>query len=117
MASTSTSELLPPSTSTAIVTPTTVANIVGASSSSAAVGGHPSYPQHFMRNTPVQLANGQLKRVQELSTEDFIQSADASPVMRMDSSTVVKIDEKTDDHVQLCFSVGELKVQVCGQIS
>lgn len=72
----------------------------------------PYYPSHFMKGTMIQLANGELKRVEELNTDDFIGSAQASRTLKMDSSTVVKIEEKTKDTVLICFSVGEHKVQV-----
>ena len=72
----------------------------------------PYYPSHFRRGTIIQLASGQLKRVEELSTEDFIRSADLSRELKMDSSTVVRIEEKNNDIVLLCFSVGNQKVQV-----
>uniref|UniRef100_A0A914W3N7 AXH domain-containing protein n=1 Tax=Plectus sambesii TaxID=2011161 RepID=A0A914W3N7_9BILA len=73
----------------------------------------PYYPSHFMRGTVIQLASGELKRVEELNTEDFIRSASLSDDLKMDSSTVVRVEEKTKDtSVLLCFSVGEHKVQV-----
>ena len=72
----------------------------------------PYYPSHFMRGTIIQLASGELKRVEELAADDFIQSAHASHDLRMDSSTVVRIEQKSADSVLLCFSVGEHKVQV-----
>ncbi len=82
------------------------------------MGGGPSlptqpyYPSHFMRGTVIQLASGELKRVEDLNTEDFVRSANLSNDLKMDSSTVVKIEEKSKDTVLLCFSVGEHKVQV-----
>jgi hypothetical protein len=72
----------------------------------------PYYPSHFMRGTVIQLASGELKRVEELIADDFIQSAHLSHELRMDSSTVVRVEEKDADAVLLCFSVGEHKVQV-----
>lgn len=72
----------------------------------------PYYPSHFMRGTVIQLANGELKRVEELIADDFIHSAHLSHELRMDSSTVVRVEEKDADAVLLCFSVGEHKVQV-----
>ena len=65
-----------------------------------------------MRGTVIQLASGELKRVEELNTEDFVRSANLSSALKMDSSTVVRLEEKTKDIVLLCFSVGENKVQV-----
>ena len=51
-------------------------------------------------------------RVEDLCTEDFIISANMSSDLKMDSSQVVKIEEKAPDVVLLVFAVGEHKVQV-----
>jgi hypothetical protein len=67
IASTSTAQPNPISSTSTIVTPTTVASITASTGS----GSHPSYPQHFMRDTPVQLANGQLRRVQVSQSIEF----------------------------------------------
>ncbi|XP_070575897.1 ataxin-1-like isoform X2 [Ptychodera flava] len=74
---------------------------------------HPHFPPHFMKGSIIQLANGELKKVEDLRTEDFVQSAAVSEDLKIDSSTVVRIDE---DHQAglaiLGFSVGEHRIQV-----
>ena len=73
----------------------------------------PHYPPHFMKGSIIQLANGELKRVEDLRTEDFVNSADVSGDLKIDSSTVVRIDENADKgSAVLGFSVGEHRVQV-----
>lgn len=71
-------------------------------------------PPFFMRGSIIQLADGELKRVEDLKTEDFIQSAEISSELKIDSSTVERIDSgQTPNAVIIQFSVGELKAQVC----
>ncbi|XP_033755081.1 ataxin-1-like [Pecten maximus] len=71
------------------------------------------YPPHFMKGSIIQLANGELKRVEDLQTDDFGQSADISSDLKIDSSTVVRMEEKSDGStVVLGFVVGEHRVQV-----
>ncbi|XP_068426627.1 ataxin-1-like [Clinocottus analis] len=74
-------------------------------------------PPFFMRGSIIQLADGELKRVEDLKTEDFIQSAEISSELKIDSSTVVRIDSGQSPHaVVIQFSVGELKAQVCVEV-
>ena len=76
---------------------------------------HPHYPPHFMRGSVIQLANGQLKRVEELRTDDFISSADVSADLKIDSSTVVRIEENAARGTAILgFSVGNQRIQVGG---
>lgn len=71
-------------------------------------------PPFFMRGSIIQLADGELKRVEDLKTEDFIQSAEISSELKIDSSTVERIDSgQSPNAVVIQFSVGELKAQVC----
>ena len=73
----------------------------------------PHYPPHFMKGSIIQLANGELKRVEDLRTDDFVQSADISGDLKIDSSTVVRIEMNPDRNTALLgFSVGEHRVQV-----
>ncbi|XP_059163328.1 hybrid signal transduction histidine kinase A-like isoform X2 [Physella acuta] len=74
---------------------------------------HLQYPTHFMKGSIIQLADGTLKRVEDLQTEDFVNSAEISSDLKVDSSTVVKIEEHPDrGTAMLSFSVGEHRVQV-----
>ncbi|KAK1895347.1 Ataxin-1 [Dissostichus eleginoides] len=74
-------------------------------------------PPFFMRGSIIQLADGELKRVEDLKTEDFIQSAEISSELKIDSSTVERIDNgQSPNAVVIQFSVGELKAQVCVEV-
>lgn len=50
---------------------------------------------NFSRGSLIQLANGELKRVEDMKAEDFINSAKNSSELCLDPSTVVRIDEST----------------------
>lgn len=66
-----------------------------------------------MKGSIIQLSNGELKRVEDLQTEDFVQSAEISNDLKIDSSTVVKIEFNPDHSTAILgFVVGEHKVQV-----
>ncbi|CAG9857171.1 unnamed protein product [Phyllotreta striolata] len=58
-------------------------------------------PLNFTKGSLIQLHNGELRRIEEMRTEDFITSAERSAELRLAESTVVKIDE----HPQLGNSV------------
>ncbi|XP_042172875.1 ataxin-1 [Oncorhynchus tshawytscha] len=74
-------------------------------------------PPFFMRGSIIQLADGELKRVEDLKTEDFIQSAEISSELKIDSSTVERIDTgQTPNAVIIQFGVGEHKAQVCVEV-
>ncbi|XP_062848025.1 ataxin-1 [Trichomycterus rosablanca] len=74
-------------------------------------------PPYFMKGSIIQLADGELKRVEDLRTEDFLQSAEVSKELKIDSSTVERIDSsRTPDAVIIQFSVGEQKAQVCVEV-
>lgn len=71
------------------------------------------YPSHFLKGSIIQLANGTLKRVEDLKTEDFVNSAEISADLKVDSSTVVKIEEHLGSGTaMLSFCVGEHRVPV-----
>ncbi|XP_038070385.1 ataxin-1-like [Patiria miniata] len=70
-------------------------------------------PSYFMLGSVIQLASGELKRVEDIRTEDFVQSAEMCEGLKIDSSTVVRISEHADNGVALIsFLVGEHKAQV-----
>lgn len=84
-----------------------------AAESGSSRSAHLHYPHHFMKGSIIQLGNGEYKRVEELETDDFIQSAEISSDLKVDSSTVVHINEnETQGTAVLGFLVGEHKVQV-----
>ena len=53
-------------------------------------------PPPFVKGSIIQLANGDLKRVEDLTTEDFIHSTRLCPDLKLETSTVVKIEEGSD---------------------
>ncbi|XP_037700297.1 ataxin-1 [Choloepus didactylus] len=83
----------------------------------AAPAAPPTLPPYFMKGSIIQLANGELKKVEDLKTEDFIQSAEISNDLKIDSSTVERIE---DSHSPGCaviqFAVGEHRAQVSVEV-
>ncbi|NXT76660.1 ATX1L protein, partial [Zapornia atra] len=70
-------------------------------------------PSHFMKGAIIQLATGELKRVEDLQTHDFVRSAEVSGGLKIDSSTVVDIQESQwPGLVTLHFVVGEQQSKV-----
>ncbi|KFO24661.1 ataxin-1-like [Fukomys damarensis] len=70
-------------------------------------------PSHFMKGAIIQLATGELKRVEDLQTQDFVRSAEVSGGLKIDSSTVVDIQESQwPGFVMLHFVVGEQQSKV-----
>uniref|UniRef100_A0A8C2KCW9 Ataxin 1-like n=1 Tax=Cyprinus carpio TaxID=7962 RepID=A0A8C2KCW9_CYPCA len=74
----------------------------------------PSGPSHFMKGAIIQLATGELKRVEDLQTQDFVRSAEASGGLKIDSSMVVDIraSQQRPGLVALHFNVGEQQNKV-----
>ncbi|XP_045464539.1 rho GTPase-activating protein gacJ [Harmonia axyridis] len=67
----------------------------------------------FSAGSLIQLASGGLKKVEEMKTEDFICSADNNPELRLEESTVVKIDEnKTNGNINVTLSYNQRRMQV-----
>ncbi|KAL6109155.1 atxn1 [Pungitius sinensis] len=105
----------PSPTPAPVLSPTTAS--VQASHSISSPSSPVSLPPFFMRGSIIQLADGELKRVEDLKTEDFIQSAEISSELKIDSSTVERIDSgQSPNAVVIQFSVGELKAQVCVEV-
>ncbi|XP_054620214.1 ataxin-1a [Dunckerocampus dactyliophorus] len=77
-----------------------------------------SLPPYFVKGSIIQLADGELKRVEELKTEDFIQSAEISRELKIDSSTVERIEgsHASPDLAVVQFSVGEHRAQVSVEV-
>uniref|UniRef100_A0A7N4PEW2 Ataxin 1 n=1 Tax=Sarcophilus harrisii TaxID=9305 RepID=A0A7N4PEW2_SARHA len=77
----------------------------------------PTLPPYFMKGSIIQLANGELKKVEDLKTEDFIQSAEISNDLKIDSSTVERIeDSPTPGIAVIQFAVGEHRAQVSVEV-
>ncbi|XP_054625981.1 ataxin-1-like [Dunckerocampus dactyliophorus] len=73
-----------------------------------------SNPSHFMKGAIIQLATGELKRVEDLQTQDFVRSAELSGGLKIDSSMVVDIraSQQRPGLVTLHFTVGEQQSKV-----
>lgn len=71
-------------------------------------------PSHFTKGAIIQLATGELKRVEDLQTQDFVRSAEASTGLKIDSSMVVDIrtSSQRPGLVALRFAVGECQSKV-----
>ncbi|XP_018582694.2 ataxin-1a [Scleropages formosus] len=77
----------------------------------------PSLPPYFVKGSIIQLADGALKRVEELKTEDFIQSAEISSELKIDSSTVERIEgSQAPNFAIIQFAVGENRTQVSVEV-
>ncbi|XP_061520439.1 ataxin-1a [Phycodurus eques] len=85
---------------------------------SSGAAAPPSLPAYFVKGSIIQLADGELKRVEELKTEDFIQSAEISSELKIDSSTVERIDgsRASPNFAVVQFSVGEYRSQVSVEV-
>lgn len=73
-----------------------------------------STPSHFTKGAIIQLATGELKRVEDLQTQDFVKSAEVSTGLKIDSSMVVDIraSSQRPGLVALRFAVGERQSKV-----
>ncbi|CAF99597.1 unnamed protein product, partial [Tetraodon nigroviridis] len=71
-------------------------------------------PSHFMKGAIIQLATGELKRVEDLQTHDFVRSAEVSGGLKIDSSMVVDVraSQQRPGLVSLQFTVGEQQSKV-----
>ena len=76
------------------------------------------YPPPFMKGSIIQLASGDLKRVEDLMTEDFVQSTKLCPDLKLETSTVVLVNENAEGGIAMVtFSVDSTKQQVCKKAS
>lgn len=69
-------------------------------------------PENFQKGQLIQLANGDFKKIEDMRTEDFVQSAEKSPALRLAESTVVKIDEGKEGHVTIALTYDQRRAQV-----
>ncbi|KAI4891212.1 hypothetical protein NFI96_033046 [Prochilodus magdalenae] len=113
----STQVQLPGFSTGVVASPTPVLTSAPTSPQNAPLSPSAALPPYFMKGSIIQLADGELKRVEDLRTEDFLQSAEVSGELKIDSSTVERIDSsRTPDAVIIQFSVGEHKAQVCVEV-
>ena len=70
-------------------------------------------PSPFVKGSIIQLTSGDLKRVEDLTTEDFINSIKLYPDHKLDTSTVVKIEDGSDAGcTHITFTINSSKTQV-----
>ncbi|XP_050301819.1 uncharacterized protein LOC126740010 [Anthonomus grandis grandis] len=69
-------------------------------------------PANFQKGQLIQLANGEFKKIEEMRTEDFIQSAEKCPSLKLAESTVVKIEEGKEGHVMVTLTYDQRRAQV-----
>lgn len=73
----------------------------------------PQVPPPFIKGSIIQLATGDLKRVEDLTTEDFIHSTRLCPDLKLETSTVVKIEDGSDSgSTHITFTINSSKIQV-----
>lgn len=71
------------------------------------------YPEYFKRGSTIKLGNGSLKKIEDLSTEDFIQSASCNGKFKVELSEIVFIKEKLKKGIiRISFLVGHSHVKV-----
>lgn len=65
----------------------------------------------YRKGTMVQLADGSLRRVEEMTTNDFLSSVEATPDLAVDESRVIRIQEKgaNPGHAFITLEVGRKK--------
>lgn len=73
----------------------------------------PTVTPSFNKGSLIQLANGDLRKVEDMRTEDFVSSAEQSAALRLDPSTVVRIDISAKGCNVLTLSYGENRNKVC----
>lgn len=58
---------------------------------------------NFTRGSLIELANGELKRVEDMRAEDFISSSSKNPSLQLADTTVVKLSAIPDNKVVITF--------------
>lgn len=70
-------------------------------------------PPPFLKGSIIQLASGELKRVEELKTKDFIDSTKICPELKLETSTIITIQESNDTcTANVSFTIDSSKAQV-----
>lgn len=67
---------------------------------------------HFQFGSLIQLANGELKRVENLTRDDFVRSAKCSSEVMLEESVITGLDQQRNESVVITFAVGKDKAQV-----
>ncbi|OQR72205.1 hypothetical protein BIW11_10534 [Tropilaelaps mercedesae] len=68
---------------------------------------------HFKRGSVIRLADGKLRTVEQVSTEDLVQSAESTPGVQIDSSRVLRLEPAHQPHaILITFAVTSSKQEV-----
>nr|CDJ86407.1 Ataxin-1 and HBP1 module (AXH) domain containing protein [Haemonchus contortus] len=67
-------------------------------------------PSHFMKGTLIQMANGKLKKVEDMSSDDFLLAAPLSKEFNVDASVVLEISKATT-LARVKFAVGQTQYE------
>lgn len=69
-------------------------------------------PTSFSKGTLIELSSGELKRVEDMRTEDFITSSSKNPNLQLIDTTVVKMMSQSKNVVQITLSYNNNKVNI-----
>ncbi|VEN63202.1 unnamed protein product [Callosobruchus maculatus] len=67
---------------------------------------------NFTKGSLIQLHNGELRRIEDMRTEDFVMSAERSPELRLAESTVVRIEEGQSGTATITLTYNQRRAQV-----
>lgn len=70
---------------------------------------------NFSKGTLIELSSGELKRVEDMRTEDFITSSSKNPNLQLIDTTVVKMTSQSKNNVLITLSYNNNKVKITNQ--
>lgn len=68
-----------------------------------------SGPLCYKRGTMIELADGNLRRVEDMQTQDFLTCVESTPDLAVDVSQVVRIDDRGNGNAYITLAVGRKK--------
>ncbi|VDM65372.1 unnamed protein product [Strongylus vulgaris] len=68
-------------------------------------------PSHFMKGTMIQMASGKLKKVEEMSSDDFLLAAPLTREFNVDASVVMEI-ARASTLARVKFAVGQTQYEI-----
>ena len=68
-----------------------------------------SGPLCYKRGTMIELADGNLRRVEDMQTQDFLTCVESTPDLAVDVSQVVRIDDRGNGNAYITLAVGKKK--------
>ncbi|XP_063930978.1 ataxin-1 [Zophobas morio] len=77
------------------------------------INNNNTVPNNFSKGCLIQLTNGELRKIEDMRTEDFVSSAEHSPELRLAESTVVRIEENhVNGTATITLSYNQRRTQV-----